>query len=161
MTMTFYRTRPHRLATSPCVGTQHWRLRGFTLIELMIAVVIVGTLAAIALASYQSAVIRGNRSAAKQFMSDISNHEEQYLLDQRSYASSYGSGGLGMTPASEASANYTFSIATTGNDCFGNALPLPAPAYVITGTPFGGQASDGNLCLDSTGNKAPLVKWNS
>ena len=154
-------TRPDTAATRPCVDARRRGLRGFTLLELMITVAIVAVLAAIALSSYRNAVIRGNRSAAKQFMSDISNHQELYLLDQRSYANNYGSGGLGMAPPSEASANYTFSIATAGNDCLANALPSLAPAYVITGTATGAQASDGNLCLDSVGNKMPTAKWNN
>jgi type IV pilus assembly protein PilE len=160
--MTALKAKPqHRgftRATRSCIGAQRWGLRGFTLLELMITVVVVAVLAAIALPSYRDTVIRGNRSAAKQFASDVANHEEQYLLDRRSYTSNYGSGGLGMTPPSEASANYTFSIATAGNNCLGNALT--APAYVITGTAVGAQASDGNLCLDNVGNRTPAAKWN-
>jgi len=123
----------------------------------MVTVIIVAVLAAIALPSYRSVVTRGNRAAAKQFMSDVANREERYLLDRRSYSNNYGSGGLGMTPPSEASANYTFSVATAGNDCLGSASS--APFYLVTGTPSGAQASDGNLCLDSVGNKVPATKW--
>jgi type IV pilus assembly protein PilE len=154
-------TEHPRRTNAPLSSAHGFSVCGFTLLELMITVAIIAVLAAIALSSYRNAVIRGNRSAAKQFMSNISNHQEQYLLDQRSYASNYGSGGLGMTPAAEASANYTFSIATAGNDCLANALPSPAPAYVITGTAIGAQAGDGNLCLDSVGNKMPTAKWNN
>jgi type IV pilus assembly protein PilE len=160
-TMAALKAKPqHRGFTGPtrsCIGARRSGLRGFTLLELMITVVVVAVLAAIALPSYRDSVIRGNRSAAKQFASDLANHEEQYLLDQRRYTNNYGSGGLGMTPPSEASANYTFSIATAGNNCLGNASS--APAYVITGTAVGGQASDGNLCLDNVGNRTPAAKW--
>lgn len=145
-------------ATRSGIGAQRWRLRGFTLLELVIALAVVAVLATIAIPSYRDTVIRGNRSAAKQFASDVANHEEQYLLDRRSYTNNYGIGGLGMKPPSEASANYTFSIATAGNNCLGNALT--APAYVITGTAIGAQASDGNLCLDNVGNRTPAAKWN-
>src|SRR5690349_13963671 len=66
---------------------------GFTLIELVIAVVIVGVLAAIALPAYTQQILRANRAQAKQFIEDIANREEQYLLDQRSYTATIGGGG--------------------------------------------------------------------
>ena len=62
------------------------RQQGFTLIELMIAVAVVGILAGIAWPSYKYYVMRANRSAAQQFMLDIANREEQFMLDARSYA---------------------------------------------------------------------------
>ncbi|MDE2004890.1 MAG: prepilin-type N-terminal cleavage/methylation domain-containing protein, partial [Betaproteobacteria bacterium] len=76
------------------------RTRGFTLLELVTVVAIVGILAAIALPSYNSYIIRANRSQAKQALQDIANREEQYRLDVRSYTTTVGSGGLGYTPGS-------------------------------------------------------------
>jgi type IV pilus assembly protein PilE len=131
--------------------------RGFTLLELMVVVVIVGILAAIALPSYQQYILRANRAQAKQFMGDVANRQEQYRLDQRSYTVTIGTGGLNMTPPAETLPNYTFNAAITGNDCSGAALP--ALGYKITATAIGGQAVDGNLCLDSLNQKTPLEKW--
>jgi type IV pilus assembly protein PilE len=131
--------------------------RGFTLIELVIAVVIVGILAAIALPAYTQQILRANRAQAKQFMEDIANRQEQYLLDQRSYTATIGTGGLGMTAPQETSGRYTFAAAAGGNDCLGVALPTPG--YSITATAVGAQASDGNLCLDSVNHKIPTDKW--
>lgn len=133
------------------------RIRGFTLLEVMIVAVIVGVLAAIALPSYNSYVKRTNRSQAKQFLQDIANRQEQYRLDQRSYTTTIGSSGLNLTPPADVSVNYTFAAATSGNDCKGTAIV--APAYVLTATAIGSQASDGPLCLDSGGNKTPSDKW--
>jgi type IV pilus assembly protein PilE len=133
------------------------RLAGFTLIEMLIVVLIVATLAAIALPAYRNAIIKSNRSAAQQFMSDVSNREEQYLLDQRFYTATIGAGGLNTTPTTEVAANYTFAGAVAGNDCNGTAV-VP-PAYVITATANGAQSTDGNLCLDSLGHKTPATKW--
>jgi type IV pilus assembly protein PilE len=132
---------------------------GFTLLELVIVVAIVAILAAIALPSYRNYVVRANRAQAKQFMGDIANREEQYLFDQRSYTTTIGTGGLATSPPSETTGNYTFAVAITGNDCLGVALP--PRGYTITAAATGGQASDGDLCLDSLNQKAPAAKWSN
>jgi len=134
------------------------RRNGFTLIELLITVAVVAVLAAIALPSYTQYVMRANRAQAKQFLQDIANREEQYLLDQRSYTATIGSGGLGMTAPQETSGLYTFAAAAGGNGCLGAALPTPG--YTLTATATGGQVGDGDLCLDSVNNKTPTAKWN-
>jgi type IV pilus assembly protein PilE len=143
-----------RCPPAPATGR---RSSGFTLIELLIAVAIVAILASIALPSYSQYVIRANRTQAKQFMEDIANREEQYLLDQRSYAATIGVSGLGMVPPSETSGLYTFAVAAGGNDCLGGALPTPG--YTIIASAIGTQTSDGDLCLDSVNHKTPTAKW--
>ena len=133
------------------------RARGFTLLEVMIVAVIVAVLAAIALPAYSQYITRANRTQAKQFMQDVANREEQFLLDQRGYTGTVGSGGLGMTPPTETSGLYTFTASASGNDCLGGALPVPG--YSITATAIGPQANDGALCLDSVNNRTPADKW--
>jgi type IV pilus assembly protein PilE len=130
---------------------------GFTLIEVLITVAIVAILITVALPSYSNVSVRVNRSAATQFMMDLANRQEQYILDQRAYTATIGTGGLGLTPPKDVAASYTFTAAVTGNDCAGNSLS--GPGYVITATATGSQARDGNLCLDSRNNKTPAAKW--
>nr|WP_275096391.1 type IV pilin protein [Sedimenticola hydrogenitrophicus] len=124
------------------------RNRGFTLIELMIVVAIVGILAAIAYPSYTNYVLRVNRSETQQFMLEIANAEEQYILDTRQYGTLAQ---LGLSVPSEVAENYTVTVAADNA-----ATP---PTYTITGTAIGGQVSDGDISLLSDGTKTPADKW--
>jgi len=124
--------------------------KGFTLIELMIAVAVIAILSAIAIPQYSQYVIRGNRAAAEAFMMDVANREKQYLLDARSYAPDLAT--LSMTAPPNVSKNYTITITPVAG---------PPPSYAITATPVAGskQVNDGTLTLDDLGNKGPAGKW--
>lgn len=123
--------------------------RGFSLMELMIAVVIVGILAAIALPSYQNSVRKGRRANAQSYMMALSQKEQQYFLDRRSYTTVKGAGGLDMDVPSDVAQHYAVEIELSG----------PPPGFTITATAQGKQSVDGNLTLDSTGAKSPADKW--
>lgn len=58
---------------------------GFTLIELMIVVAIVGILAALAYPSYAEYIKRGNRSEGQAFLSDIAARQERYYSQNHAY----------------------------------------------------------------------------
>lgn len=145
------RQSAHALAASrsPHGASLACRQNGFSLIELMIAVVIVGILAAVALPSYQNYVVKGNRAAAQAFMMDVENRQKQYLLDARSYAPDIAT--LGMTAPADVSGFYTVTITAS-------ATP---PAFEIKATPVAGtrQEADGELILLSDGTKSPADKW--
>jgi len=124
--------------------------RGFTLIELMITVAIVGILSAIAYPSYTQYMIRANRAAAQAEMMDIANRQQQFLLTNRSYASQATLQASGYALPSDVSSKYTYVIAV------GTGV---VPSYTLTFTPTGTQASDGNLVINSEGVKTPAEKW--
>ena len=121
---------------------------GFTLIELMIVVVVIAVLSAIAYPSYKAQLVRGARSSGQQFLLDIAQRQEQFLLDQRQYASALGSGGLNSSVPSEVSDRYQTPVFTVP----AGATP---PTYTIALAPKAGGllASDGTLIINSTGQR--------
>jgi len=90
--------------------------RGFSLIELMIVVAIVGILSAIAVPSYQSYMQRGKIAEATSNLADLRIKLEQYYQDKRTYV-----GGI-CTPASYKYFDYSctkqseteFTLSATG-----------------------------------------------
>lgn len=120
---------------------------GFTLIELMIVVVIVGILATVALPAYRQHVIRSNRAAAQSEMMSMANLEQQYLIANRVYADDAE---LGYVLPDEVSRNYTSDITVSASSM---------PTFLITFTAIGGQAEDGDLTLNNEGVKTPAEKW--
>jgi type IV pilus assembly protein PilE len=120
---------------------------GFSLIELLIVIVIVGILASIALPSYRQYIIRSKRRAAQTALVDIANREQQYFIANRAYADD---GDLGYVLPDDVGENYTFDITLDAG---------PPPTFTITFTPTGDQAVDGDLSLTSEGVKDPPEKW--
>ena len=121
--------------------------RGFTLIEILIVVALVGILLAIAWPGYQSQLRKGHRSDAQAVMLDIANREQQYLLDARAYATGAGyltALNMGTLPTSLTN-YYTLTVTVPAG--------ATTPAFLITATPIGGQVPDGALTLDNTGQK--------
>ena len=64
---------------------RHRQAAGFTLIELMITVAIVGILAAVAYPSYNAYIQKGERARAKAFMLDVAQKEERYFTSANVY----------------------------------------------------------------------------
>jgi len=130
--------------------------RGFTLIELMIVVAIVGILAAVAVTSYRSHVIKSNRAAAESFMLQAANREEQLMLDMRQYGPVANNANFPNTPTA-ASPGINLAVPDTVSRFYDISIATATATYTITAIPTGsqlvGDTTCGTLTLDQTGAK--------
>lgn len=142
--------------------------QGFSLIELMIVVAVVGILSAIAYPSYTAYIQRSHRAEAKNYLQSVAQRLEQNYSLSGSYNATQGgvaidaafiaATGFGVVPAG-GPARYNISF-VAGSPAAG--------AYVLQAVPTGAQANDtcGTLLLNSQNlkgaggvlnNRAPLT----
>ncbi len=108
----------------------HPRRRGFTLIELMIAVVVVGLLSALAYPSYQQQVAKGRRADAKQALLELAQKMERFYTERGTYVGAT-LGNTGLYPNLSTGGYYDLSITTQTAD-----------GFTVKATPRGAQAGD-------------------
>lgn len=122
--------------------------KGFTLLELMIVVAIIGILSMVALPAYQENVAASKRADAKASLSSFAGLMERYYTENNSYtgatvANTWGSPAT-LPKDGNSPAYYTLSISA-----------LAATSYTLTATAAGSMSGDrcGNFTLTSTGVK--------
>ena len=122
--------------------------RGFTLIELMIVVAIIGILAGIAWPSYQDHVKSTRRADAQGALMGLAQALERHFTTNGTYAGAADGNGVPTIFATEApldGGTKFYNLRITSAD---------SSSYVIQAQPKNGQVGDGNLQLKSSGEKA-------
>ncbi len=121
-------------------STPYKTIHGFTLIEVMIVIAIVGILTTIAYPSYQEYVIRADRSEGQALLNDAAARQERYFSQNSTYADTVAK--LGYSSNRSANGRYTLSISN-----------VTATSYTLTATAARTDSKCGNLTLDHAGAK--------
>lgn len=109
-----------------------FKQRGFTLIELMIVIAIIGIIASIALPSYTGYIKKGKAAEATSNLADLKIKAEQFYQDNRTYA--------GMNCSPTEAKYFTYSCTASG----GSGSP-DAAGFLLTATGVAGENMSGFL----------------
>lgn len=134
------------------------RTAGFTLIEVMIVVAIVGILSAVAYPSYKNNIVKTRRADIQQKLVSYAQSLERYHSTNGRYVTASGGTTCGVSTPSDADSTryYTWAVTATNGGTSGCA----ENTFFVTVTPVTGstQADNGNQTLDHAGGKTG--NWN-
>lgn len=125
------------------------RKNGFTLVELMIVIAIIGILATIAYPSYQNSVMKTHRAEGTTALIDLQSRMERYFMDRHSYVGAHIGGTADGTQllANDLTENDWYKLQITAQT---------VTTFTIQAVPQGSQVNDAscvNLILQSDGTR--------
>lgn len=138
---------------------------GFTLMEVIAAMAIAAILAAIAIPSYRSFILRNDRALAKRALTELVGRQEALFLRQRSYAQNFTDlVGTANSTATRVFLNRSGTYTANSTDAAVvyqlDFTVANASAFTLTATAINSQAADTAcpaLAVTSTGLKTPAT----
>jgi len=126
------------------------RKSGFTLIELMVVLLIVGILGAVAVPNYRQYVIRSHRTEAKMALLRLAANQERHYLQNNTYTDDLEA--LGFTTGVSANGVYTLSVPIADAITY-RAVALPTPGGGTNGLDMSQDETCVQFTVDAAGQR--------